>query len=464
MRSRLLGSSTFRLALLYLGLFASSVLILLAFIYWSTIAFMSDQVDTTVNTEIVGLSEQYRERGLNGLIRTIEDRIDRNPTSSSIYLFTSAAGRRLAGNLSGWPAAPADPDGWLDFEVTADADASTSLRARARVFTLTGGFRLLVGRDIRELQASQALIEQALWWGLAITVGLGLAGGFMLSRGVLSRIEQINLASRDIMSGDLSRRVPAGGSSDFDELATNLNAMLDEIERLMAGIKQVSDNIAHDLRTPLTRLHTHLDSLRTMEEAMAHPDARSRLESCIADADQLLSTFNALLRISRIESGGHELELTTLNPAMLLADAAELYGALAEAESLTLDVEAPDVRLTGDRDLIFQAVCNLLDNAIKFAPADSRVTLQVSDNADQVTIAIRDAGAGVAPAEYEKITQRFYRSEQSRSSVGSGLGLSLVAAIVRAHHGKLRFQQASDGFTVSMELPKVAPVADAAQR
>jgi len=464
MRSKLLGSSTFRLALLYLGLFAASVLILLAFIYWSTIAFMSDQVDTTIDTEIVGLSEQYRERGLNGLVRTIEDRIERNPTSSSIYLFTSATGRRLAGNLSGWPAAPADPEGWLDFEVTADADTFTSLRARARVFTLTGGFRLLVGRDVRELQASQALIEQALWWGLAITVGLGLAGGFMLSRGVLSRIEQINVASRDIMSGDLGRRVPTGGSSEFDELATNLNAMLDEIERLMAGIKQVSDNIAHDLRTPLTRLHTHLDSLRSMDQAMEHPDARSRLERCIADADQLLSTFNALLRISRIESGGHELELTTLSPATLLADAAELYGALAEAQGLAFEVDAREVRLTGDRDLLFQAVCNLLDNAIKFAPADSRVMLQVSETHEQIAIAIRDTGTGVAPEEYEKITQRFYRSEDSRSSAGSGLGLSLVAAIVRAHHGKLRFSQDGDGFTVAMDLPKVAPVAEAAQR
>jgi signal transduction histidine kinase len=175
---------------------------------------------------------------------------------------------------------------------------------------LAGGFRLLVGRDIRELEASQALIKQALWWGLAITIGLGLLGGLTLSRGVLRRIEQINQTSRDIMSGNLSRRVPTGGSSEFDELATNLNAMLDEIERLMEGIKQVSDNIAHDLRTPLTRLRTRLETLHNTKPAdsASSNSYTLELERSISDADQLLSTFSALLRISRLESGGHVLE------------------------------------------------------------------------------------------------------------------------------------------------------------
>jgi signal transduction histidine kinase len=458
----LLGSSTFRLALLYLALFAGSVLLLLAFIYWSTISFMTEQVDTTIETEIVGLSEQYREGRLNALVRTIEDRVERNPTGSSLYLFTTGSGRPLAGNLSGWPASDADPNGWLDFEVTSEGGKGTTLRARARVFQLAGDFRLLVGRDIRELEASQALIEQALWWGLAITVGLGLLGGFMLSRGVLSRIEQINQTSRDIMSGDLSRRVPTSGSSEFDELATNLNAMLDEIERLLAGIKQVSDNIAHDLRTPLTRLRTRLETLRSTRPDDSTTDANHLvpLERCISDADQLLNTFNALLRISRLESGGHELATQPVDIRQLLADAVELYQAYAEEKQVQIQVQADQLSsmsVAGDRDLLFQAVCNLLDNAVKFTPTGGCIEWSATAGSDTVVLQITDSGPGVTLAERDKITQRFYRGEHSRSTSGNGLGLSLVAAIVRAHDGLLSFSDVETGFCAAIQLPSGPP-------
>jgi len=457
--SRLLRSSTFRLALFYLLLFAGSVLILLGFLYWSTVAFMSEQVDTTIETEIIGLSEQYREHGLNGLVRAIDDRIERNPTSSSIYLFTAPDGRPLAGNLFGWPATRPDERGWLDFEVTSAASDVSALRARARVFTLTGGFRLLVGRDVGELQANQQRIEQALWWGLAITIALGLLGGFTLSRGVLSRIEQINQASRDIMSGDLSRRVPTGGSSEFDELTTNLNSMLDEIERLMEGIKQVSDNIAHDLRTPLTRLRT---SLETLQAAEHHGDdatgTRSeQLDRSIADADQLLSTFNALLRISRIESGGQELEKSSTDLAALAQDAVELYEALAEDKSVTLTAQVGEARSVCDRDLMFQAICNLLDNAIKFTPKGGQVQLTQSRTPDRIVLTVADSGPGIPSAEHHRIVQRFYRSEYSRNRPGSGLGLSLVAAIVRAHGGSLTFADNDPGLIVTLTLPGQEP-------
>lgn len=457
LQTNLLGSSTFRLALLYLVLFAGSVLLLLAFIYWSTVSFMTDQVDTTIETEIVGLSEQYREGGLNALVRTIEDRVERNPTGSSLYLFTNQRGRPLAGNLSGWPPAETDAAGWLDFEVTSEAGNGSVLRARARVFQLAGGFGLLVGRDVRELEASQALIEQALWWGLAITIGLGLLGGFTLSRGVLGRIEQINQTSRDIMSGDLSQRVPTGGSSEFDQLATNLNAMLDEIERLMEGIKQVSDNIAHDLRTPLTRLRTRLEALRNTQPSGPgnHDREQSELERSIGDADQLLSTFNALLRISRLESGGHELETRRVDLQLLLADAVELYDAFAEEKQLTIHISNDQTcTVNGDRDLLFQAICNLLDNAVKFTPSGGQIDLWTKTDTENATFFIADSGPGVSNSEREKISQRFYRGEHSRSTSGSGLGLSLVTAIARAHGGSLRFSDVESGLCAVMSLPR----------
>jgi signal transduction histidine kinase len=318
--AELLRASTFRLALLYLSLFAGSVLVLLGFIYWSTVAFMSQQVDTTIETEIVGLAEQYRQRGLNGLVRTLNERIERNPDGSSIYLIASPTYAPLAGNLSTWPEGAPTEDGWLSFPIDDLRDDGLTIDARARLFVLQGGFRLLVGRDIRALENTQQLIVRALLWGLAITVALGLVGGLMMSRGVLRRIEQINQTSREIMAGDLSRRIPTrGNSDDFDQLAEHLNAMLDEIERLMEGIRRVSDNIAHDLRTPLTRLRNRLESLRG--DFTGDVSQRERVDRCIADADQLLVTFRALLRIAHIEAGAQRAPADPVDLATLTQDA-----------------------------------------------------------------------------------------------------------------------------------------------
>jgi len=217
-------------------LFAGSVLLLLGFIYWSTVAFMANQTDATIEAEIVGLAEQYRERGLNGLVGTIKERVERDPDSASVYLFASSSYTPLAGNLSAWPDTALTQDGWLNFEFEDSRAGGRVFHARARPFVLDGGLHLLVGRDTRELKATQQLIVRALLWGLAITLALALMGGIAMSRSMLRRIEQINQTCREIMAGDLSQRVPTSGTADdFDHLAGNLNAMLDEIERLMAA-------------------------------------------------------------------------------------------------------------------------------------------------------------------------------------------------------------------------------------
>ena len=231
--NNLLATSTFRLLLAYVALFAGSVLLLLGFIYWSTVAYMSNQTDAIIEAEITGLAEQYRERGLNGLAETISDRLERDPDSSSVYLFAAPDRRPLAGNLSFWPQVSPSADGWLDFEFRDPRAGGRLFQARARSFVLQGGMHLLVGRDTRELKSTQQLITRALLWGLAITLALSLAGGALMSRAMLRRIESINETSRNIMAGDLSQRVPTRGTGDeFDQLAGNLNSMLDEIERL----------------------------------------------------------------------------------------------------------------------------------------------------------------------------------------------------------------------------------------
>jgi signal transduction histidine kinase len=429
------------------------VLILLGFIYWSTVTYMAEQTDATIRAEITGLAEQYRERGLIGLEKTISERVERDPDSSSVYLFASPKRAPLAGNLSAWPDVLPAADGWLNFEFKDPRAGGRVFQARARAFVLQDGLHLLVGRDTRELKATQRLITRALLWGIAITLALALLGGVLMSRGMLRSIELINQTSRSIMTGDLSQRIPIRGSGDeLDQLAGNLNTMIDEIERLMDGIRHVSDNIAHDLRTPLTRLRNRLEQLLVdFEDGSPY---HSQIEQGIADADQLLATFAALLRIARIEAGGHTAKFKPVDLAALVHDAAELYDALAEEKQLRFSTRADaSVSLEGDRDLLFQALINLLDNAIKYTPAGGAVSLELKRGEKTADIAVNDSGSGIPATERDKVGQRFYRLESSRSTPGSGLGLSLVKAVARLHRATLLLEDNTPGLKATLRLP-----------
>ena len=448
----LLRTSTFRLALVYMVLFAGSVLILLGFIYWSTVTYMAEQTDATIRAEITGLAEQYRQRGLNGLEKTIAERMERDPDGSSIYLIASPGRQPLAGNLSPWPDATPAADGWLEFEFEDALAGGRVFQARARAFVLQDGLQLLVGRDIRELKATQQLVTRALLWGIAITLALALLGGAIMSRGMMRRIELINQASRDIMAGNLSQRIPIRGSGDeLDQLAGNLNRMIDEIERLMDGIRHVSDNIAHDLRTPLTRLRNRLEQLQI--DLVDDSPHREAVEQGITDADQLLATFAALLRIARIEAGGHAASFEIVDLTALVHDAAELYEALAEEKRLHLAMQADEsISLEGDRDLLFQALINLLDNAVKYTPAGGDVSLLLKRAGKTVDVTVSDTGIGIAEDERDKVGQRFYRLESSRSTPGSGLGLSLVKAVARQHHAELLLEDNAPGLKATLRF------------
>ena len=450
--AELLRSSSFRLSLIYMVLFAGSVLLLLGFIYWATVGFMARQTDATIEAEITGLAEQYRVGGLGKLVDILQERVERDPDSSSVYLLASPGYKPLAGNIDAWPNVETGSDGWLTFAFKDTRAGGRIFNARARPFVLTGGLHLLVGRDTRELRATQELIMRALAWGMALTLALALAGSIVMSRSMLTRIERINQASREIMAGDLQRRIETTGANDeFDQLAVSLNAMLDEIERLMDGIRHVTDNIAHDLRTPLTRLRARLEQLR----ANLKQDSvnAAYVEQSIADADQLLATFGALLRIARIEAGSVKGNLDNVNLAELARDAAELYGAVAEEKEITIDLELEaEPVVQGDRDLLFQALINLLDNAIKYSLRDGRIAVQLNEQDDHAVLAIADNGPGIPEAERDKVLQRFYRMDQSRSQRGSGLGLSLVAAVARMHNAKLQFSDNLPGLVAKLQF------------
>lgn len=481
----ILASSTFRLALLYVVLLATSMLFLLGFVYWSTAGFMARQTDATINAEIRGLAEQYRRSGVRGLTTVIAERLQRDPGGAGLYLLADETGQPLVGNLNRWPTEPIAPSGWMDFRVRdsaagARAEPGRSEAARAKVFRLRGGLRLLVGRDVRELSAVRDLMLDALWSGLALTVALALLGGWLISASVVRRLETVNQVSREIMEGDLSRRVPSDGSGDdFDQLAVNLNRMLARIEQLMASVREVSDNIAHDLRTPLTRLRAKLELLVQGELPAA---ARADAEQAAADAEELLGTFNALLRIARIESGSRRAAFARFDLAESVRDLAELYEPLAADSSQRLEVSAPDALwVMGDRDLLFQACANLVDNAIKYTPAGGIIVLEAAavmpempsallksavdeapgrgaaglafGPAREVRVTVKDSGPGIPPQWREKVCERFFRLDDSRSSPGSGLGLSLVRAVAELHDARLELEDNGPGLRVSIVLP-----------
>jgi signal transduction histidine kinase len=448
-----LRSVTFRLALIYVFLFGASVTVLLGFIYWSTAAYMSEQTEATIEAEIRGLAERYRLTSLDGLVRSIKERIENNPFSSTIYLLTNERFDRVAGNLDRWPMEKRDEDGWIEFALEQVGGDGARHGARARTFVLTGDFHLLVGRDMYDLRATQALIVRTLAWGVAITALLALAGAVMMSRTTAKRLEAINATSRRIMRGDLSQRVPTRGTQDeFDQLAGNLNGMLDQIQQLMDGVRHVSDNIAHDLKTPLTRLRSRLEDLSESERR--DPE---QVDQALAEADGLLATFNALLRIARIEAGARREAFSEVSLKNVVEDATELYEALAEDKGQTLRLSASVAPvMLGDRDLLFQAVANLLDNAIKYTPTGGLVELSLTQGDSGARIRVADSGPGIPDKEHARVLERFVRLEDSRTTPGNGLGLSLVAAVAKLHGAQVRFEDAQPGLVVDLEFSDVS--------
>lgn len=454
---RLFRTTTFRIALTYLAFFAGSVVVLFGFVYSTTAGYMAQQLDDAIESEIISLAEQYRQGGLDGLASSIRQRIAVDPGGSAIYLLADPETNPVIGNLNRWPREATMRDEWLEFELHDRAGPrGETFLARTRHFALSGGYHLLVGRDSRTIQEAQRLIIDALAWGLAVTLALGLFGGLVFSRASLSRLEDINRTSREIMAGDLSRRIPPRGTDDdFDQLAQNLNAMLDRIEALMAEIRHVTDGIAHDLRSPLTRLRTRLDTIR---QRTGEADEVRRLASeCTAEADQLLATFNALLRIAEAESGRGRSGFTTVDLTAVVRDAVELYEPVAQEKHQTLVTDlSPGTAINGDPHLLAQALANLLDNAIKYGPQGARIDVTLRARADAVELTVADNGPGVPAEVRDKLTGRFYRLDTSRSTPGSGLGLSLVAAVARLHDAALELNDAKPGLRIALRFP-VAP-------
>jgi signal transduction histidine kinase len=460
---KLFRTTAFKLTLVYLTVFALFAAFLLGYFAWNTRRLVTEQITETVAAEIQGLAEQYRQGGIRRLVFTIDGRA-RQP-GSSLYLLTTPAGEGLAGNVGSLPTGILDHPGWTTTDYRRlDEQDSSDHHALVNVMQLQAGFRLLVGRDLEERDRLYDVVIAAGRWSLAIVVVLGLGGGFFVTRRVLKRIDAMTETTRQIMQGGLHERLPIAGTGDeLDRLAENLNAMLERIEALMHGLKEVSDNIAHDLKTPLTRLRNRCEeALRSAPDESRY---RAALESTIEESEGLIRTFNALLMIARAESGQAGDDMVEVDAAEIARGVGELYEPLADNKGILLEVEAPGAaRVRGNRELISQALANLVDNAIKYAAPEkvegnghkAQIRVKAEAQGDRILLTVTDTGPGIPAADRGRAVERFVRLEQSRSQPGSGLGLSLAAAVARLHGGELRLEDNCPGLRAVISLPRAA--------
>ncbi|MBF9232083.1 HAMP domain-containing sensor histidine kinase [Microvirga alba] len=455
---KLVRTTAFKLSFTYLVIFTIFAFVTLGYVAWSAQRLLNDQFVSTIEAEINGLAEQYRMGGLRRLVNVVERR-SRAP-GASLYLVTTNNGEKIAGNIGALPPGVIDQPGQFEtpYSRTDDGEAAPS-RALVRVYLLPGGFRLMVGRDLEERARLNAVIQRAFGYSLLFIGVLGCAGGWFITRRVLKRVDDMTETTRVIMAGDLNGRLKVAGTGDeLDRLAHNLNDMLDRIGELMTGMREVSDNIAHDLKTPLTRLRNKADeALRT---ARTPDELKVALEATIDESDNLIRIFNALLMIARLEAGNAREELADFDAAEAVRDVAELYEALAEEAGVSLGVTIEDdLPLHGSRELLGQAVANLLDNALKYGStgsgqAEKAITVTVRRANGEVLIAVADRGPGIPEAERGHVVERFVRLETARSRPGFGLGLSLAAAVARLHGGALRLEDNEPGLRAVLVLPR----------
>jgi len=455
---KLFRTTAFKLSMAYLVIFVLFASAILGYVAFNMRRLLDEQVSLTIEEDVKGLVTQFNSGGLRRLVAQIERRASQ--PGSSLYLVTTPTGETLAGNISG-----IDQEGLLDagryqlfYRVLEDGDVKPH-RALVDTIVLPGGFRLLVGRDLSETDRFRRVIRSAIGWSILLVLVMAVAGGVFVARRVLGRIDAMTATTRSIMAGDFSGRLAVSGTNDeLDRLAQNLNAMLDRIAELMAGLREVSDNIAHDLKTPLTRLRNSAEeALRTATDTEEY---RLTLENVIDEADQLIRTFNALLMIARAESGNATEGMAAFDAADVARDVAELYEPLAEEAHVTMHLTLPEkLPLYGSRELIGQALANLLDNAIKYAAREESVSEKAEISIGAVAtgtgieLSVSDNGPGIPEADRARVVERFVRLEGSRSRPGSGLGLSLASAVARLHGGTLRLEDHAPGLRVVLALP-----------
>jgi hypothetical protein len=458
---RLLRTTAFRFFIIYFALFAITAAIAAAYIYWKTNVLLATQLEAAIQIEIQSLDEQYRSGGVGQLVRTIAERSE--TPGNSLYLLTDAEGHRLAGTLKTISPQLWNAQGRVAFVYRRPAAGGSEERlAYAVVFRLPDSSRLIVGRDIEDRREFGRVVRTAFLWTLAGLALIGLGGSLLIGRSFLRRIESMSETSRQIMAGDLSQRVPVSRAGDeFDRLASSLNAMLQRITELIDGFKEVSDNIAHDLKTPLTRLRNRIET--SLREASGEAAYREALQATIEEADEIIRTLDALLSIARLEAGASSNQHSEFDLGQVVGGVCDLYEPVAEEKGIALTCSsAPQALIRGEPQLVAQAVANLIDNAIKYggdgngsSPTNMpNISVSVEVNVLDAQVVVADHGPGIPAADRERALRRFVRLEESRSRPGSGLGLSLAAAVARLHGGSVTLLDNAPGVKAVLTLPR----------
>lgn len=449
---RLPLNATSRVIATHLLLVALSTGLILGFVWLQTKGEIDSQVRERVRSELETLATEYDRRGLVGLARAVDERMRQPGAADTVYLLSDPDGTRLAGNLGGWPPTVKSDTGWTRLELyRTDRQRPSPILAVA--VTLPGGQRLLVGHDSGARQAFDRTLGQALIWGLAGTVGLALLTGWLLSRLVLRRIDDVARTAREFRAGDLAQRVPLRGTGDeFDRLAGELNHMLTRIEALVTDLRMVTDGLAHDLRSPLTRLQARLEEARQANAGNA--EAEAAIDRAAAEGRRVLGVFTALLDIARAEAGVGREQFAPLDLATLARDAAELFAPAAEETGRSLTLESPGpVAVEGHGQLLAQALTNLVENALGHAPEGSAIRIEAARQGDEAVLAVTDRGPGIRPEDRERVQARFVRLDAARAGGGAGLGLALVQAIARLHEGRLVLGDNGPGLRAELRLP-----------
>ena len=452
--TKTLRSSTLRLALICVGIFGAVVCALFGYVYWSTASYVRGRSDRAIAAERVILRQAYDRAGRDRLIATIKERIAGEVFEGGLYLLADASFGAVAGNLKSWPAVLKGSAGWGNFDAPEWKPGAADRPLLRAVFeTLPDGYHLLVGKNIDDLDEFAEKIEIALALSVVLTFVLGVVSSVFVTRRTMRRIETINATSRAIMQSGLGQRIPRQGSRDeWDQLADNLNLMLDRIEGLMGEVKQVTDNVAHDLRTPLARMRGRLEKAYASARDGEHD--QSLIGDTMADLDSVLRMFASLMRISQIEANDPTAAFRAVNLANIAREVVELFDAAAEEKGGYLSVVADQpVLVIGDRDLLFDAVANLVDNAIKHGRDAGQVKVEVTRDKGGAVISIADDGPGIPVNESQRVFKRFYRLERSRRTPGNGLGLSLVAAVARLHGARIEMTDNAPGLKFKLLFP-----------
>lgn len=447
--------STSRLSALFVVIFAAGIAVVLTSVYILTARVLDHEVDVVIQAEVNGLIDDYHRGGLPQLIETLHLRAGNWGRTGAVYLLVDPTGQRIAGNIAGWPRQIDANSSWIEFEIDASEHGGVVAHpVRAQVFRLPGGLTLLVGTDILERKRLASRLRSAMYWGTGLCLTLSVLVTYLYSQRVRRRIAAVASTCDTIMSGELSERLDVEGTHDeFDELAATVNRMLERIEQQTSLLRTTFDSAAHDLRAPLYRARVRI------EEALQHPDVttgpREVMESTLEELERVQRTLGTLLQIAQADAHARELALEDVDLGALAREIVDLYQPEAATRGHTLVRSGIDhVVLRGNQQLLAQALVNLVENALKYVHDGGRVEVGVTVAGDEITLSVADNGPGVPPAERQRILEPFIRLERDRRATGSGLGLSLVAAVMRLHRAQVELLDNHPGLLVRCRLPR----------